>query len=184
MTWLTNQFLVAMPTISDSVFERAVVLICMHDEDGALGIVVNRVTELVLEDILNELDLDATGNPEAKLPVHFGGPCQLECGLVLHNAGQSWASTIKVGNEFCLTTSKDVLEAISENRGPEIFLPVLGFAGWESNQLEDEMQNNVWLSTPADSSIIFETPIQERWHKAASLVGIDIATISSVAGHA
>ncbi len=184
MTWLTNQFLVAMPSMSDSIFERTVVLVCMHDEEGALGIVVNRITELLLEDILKELNLDSYGNSETKLPVHFGGPCQVERGLVLHDASQSWSSTLRVGTEFGLTMSKDVLEAISENRGPEMFLPVLGFAGWESDQLENEMQNNMWLSTPADSSIIFDTPIQDRWLKAASLVGIDIATMSSVAGHA
>ena len=184
MNWLTNQFLVAMPSMSDSIFERTVVLVCMHDEDGALGIVVNRITELLLEDILKELDLDSNEHPETKSPVHFGGPCQVERGLVLHDASKSWASTILVGNNLGLTMSKDVLEAISENRGPDFFLPVLGFAGWESEQLEDEMRNNMWLSAPADSSIIFDTPIQDRWHKAASLVGIDIDTISSVAGHA
>ena len=184
MTWLTNQFLVAMPSMSDSIFERTVVLVCMHDKDGALGIVINRITELLLEDILKELDLEPNGQPEIKLPVHFGGPCQIERGLVLHDASKSWASTIKVGEDFGLTMSRDVLEDISENRGPQFYLPVLGFSGWESEQLEAEMQNNVWLSTPADSSIIFDTPVQDRWQKAASLVGIDIATISTVAGHA
>ncbi len=184
MTWLTNQFLVAMPTMSDSIFERTVVLVCMHDEDGALGVVINRITELHLEDILKELDLQPNEQPETKLPVHFGGPCQIERGLVLHDATRSWSSTIKVGNEFGLTMSRDVLEDISENRGPRFYLPVLGFSGWESEQLETEMQNNMWLSTPADFSIIFDTPVHERWQRAASLVGIDIATISTVAGHA
>ncbi len=184
MNWLTNHFLVAMPSLSDSIFERAVVLICLHDKDGALGIVVNRITQLLLEDILGELDLKCPDGSVDRRPVHFGGPCQLESGLVLHEAGPSWSSTLQVGTEFALTTSKDVLEAISENRGPEFIMPMLGFAGWESNQLETEMQNNVWLSTPADSSIIFNTPIQDRWHKAAALVGIDISTMSPVVGHA
>ncbi len=156
----------------------------MHDEDGALGVVINRITELLLEDILKELDLEPTERSETKLPVHFGGPCQIERGLVLHDSSQSWASTIEIGDEFGLTMSRDVLEAISENRGPQFYLPVLGFSGWESEQLETEMQNNMWLSTPADFSIIFDTPVQERWKKAASLVGIDIATISTFAGHA
>jgi len=163
MTWLTNQFLVAMPSMSDSIFERSVILICMHDEDGALGVVINRMTKLLLKDILAELDIQSEECPQSKLPVHFGGPCQIERGLVLHDAGQSWSSTIEVGNDLGLTMSKDVLEAICENRGPEFCLPVLGFSGWESNQLEAELRNNVWLSTPADFSIIFDTPVQERW---------------------
>ncbi len=184
MNWLTNQFLVAMPAMSDSIFERTVVLVCMHDEDGALGIVINRPTELLLEDILQELDLNPNSNPEAKLPVHFGGPCQVERGLVLHDSSKSWASTIRVGSEFGLTMSRDILEAISEERGPQFYIPLLGFSGWESEQLETEMRNNVWLSTPADRSIIFDTPVHERWQRAASLVGIDIATMSTVAGNA
>ena len=184
MTWLTNQFLVAMPSMSDSIFQRTVVLVCMHDEDGALGIVVNRTTELFLEDVLRELDINSNGNPESKLPVYFGGPCQIERGLVLHDSSMSWESTIRVGSDFGLTTSKDVLEAISEKRGPQCYIPLLGFSGWESDQLENEMRNNVWLSTPADHSIIFDTPIHERWQRAASLVGIDIETMSTVAGNA
>ena len=184
MPWLTNHFLVAMPSLMDSVFEKTVTLICQHNDEGALGIVVNRTTELTLGDILGELDLQSEDVPQIKLPVHFGGPVQIERGLVLHDSGDSWAATIPVGSELGLTMSKDVLEAISENRGPRRCLPLLGFAGWESGQLEAEMLENLWLSTPADNSIIFDTPVSERWHRAASLIGVDIAMMSSEAGHA
>ena len=184
MTWLTNNFLIAMPSLVNSIFEKTVILVCQHNEDGALGIVVNRTTELCLEDIISEVDLEATDVPEMKLPVHFGGPVQVDRGLVLHNSDNSWAATIPVGSGLSLTLSRDVLEAISENRGPELCMPLLGFAGWESKQLESEMRENVWLSTPVDSSIIFDTPIAQRWQRAASLVGVNIETLSAFAGHA
>ncbi len=184
MTWLTNHFLVAMPSLAESIFERTVILVCQHNEEGALGIVVNRTTELCLEDIIKELDLEAIDTPEMKQPVYFGGPVQVYRGLVLHDSTNSWAATISVGSGLSLTMSKDVLEAISENKGPDLCMPLLGFAGWESEQLEKEMANNVWLSTPVDNSIIFDTPISERWHRAASLVGVDIESLSSIAGHA
>lgn len=184
MAWLTNQFLIAMPSLTDSIFDRSVVLVCQHNEDGALGIVVNKLTDLCLKDILTELDLEVDDVPENETPVYFGGPVQVERGLVLHDSSNSWAATIAVGSELGLTMSKDVLEAISEKRGPSWCIPLLGFSGWESDQLESEMQENLWLTTPADSSILFDTPIHERWHKAASLVGIDIESLSTVAGHA
>ncbi len=184
MAWLTNQFLIAMPSLTDSIFDRSVVLVCQHNEDGALGIVVNKLTDLYMKDILTELDLEVEDVPENDTPVYFGGPVQVERGLVLHDSSNSWAATIAVGSELGLTMSKDVLEAISEKRGPSWCIPLLGFSGWESEQLESEMQENLWLTTPADSSILFNTPIHERWHKAASLVGIDIESLSTVAGHA
>ncbi len=184
MKWLTNHFLVAMPSLMNSIFEKSVILVCQHNEEGALGIVVNRTTELCLKDIVSELNLNTTDVPEMKLPVHFGGPVQVDRGLVLHDSQNSWAATIPVGSELNLTLSRDVLEAISENKGPQLCMPLLGFAGWDSAQLESEMSENVWLSTPADSSIIFDTPINQRWQRAASLVGINIETMPTYAGHA
>lgn len=184
MTWLTNQFLVAMPFLTNSLFEKTVVLVCQHDKDGALGIVVNKETSLLLEDILLELNLEFEPIPSLKTPVLCGGPVQMQRGLVLHDSKNSWAATIPVGDELNLTMSKDVMEAISEDRGPELCLPLLGYSGWESQQLEEELLNNYWLSTPADNSIIFDTPIEQRWQRAASLVGIDIASMSGVTGTA
>ncbi len=184
MTWLTNQFLIAMPFLTDSLFEKTVVLVCQHDEDGALGIVVNKTTGLFLEDILTELNLQYESVPSLRSPVFYGGPVQMQRGLILHDSKRSWAATIPIGNHLGLTMSKDVLEDISVNRGPELCLPVLGFSGWGSQQLEQEMRDNYWLSTPVDNSIIFDTPINERWQKAASIVGIDITSMSGFTGNA
>ncbi len=184
MTWLTNQFLIAMPALHDSYFERTVTLICQHNEEGALGIVVNRTTDLFLKDIFDQLEIPLADVPEMKLPVHNGGPVQTDRGLILHESRADWDATLQVGNNLGLTISPDVLEAISKKRGPKLCMPLLGFAGWERGQLESEMQNNVWLSAPADNSIIFDTPVAERWTKAAALVGINLSTISVEAGHA
>ena len=184
MTWMTNQFLIAMPALHDPYFERTVTLVCQHNEEGALGIVVNRTTDLFLKDIFDQLEIPPADVPEMKLPVHNGGPVQTDRGLILHESGDDWAATLPIGNDLGLTMSRDVLEAISEKRGPKLCMPLLGFAGWESGQLESEMQDNIWLSAPADSSIIFNTPVAERWTKAAALVGINLSTISVEAGHA
>lgn len=168
----------------DPHFEKTVTLICQHNDEGALGIVVNRVTDLHLKDIFEQLELTHNDAPELDLPVHYGGPVQIERGLILHDSGDNWAATIPVGHNLGLTMSRDVLEAISESRGPQRCIPLLGFAGWESGQLEQEMLDNVWLSAPADSSIIFDTPINDRWKTAASLVGIDPYAMSTEVGHA
>ena len=184
MPWLTNQFLIAMPSITDSIFDRSVILVCQHNKEGALGIVINKLTDWSMKDILEKLDLQVDDVPEIDTPVYFGGPVQTGRGLVLHDSGNSWEATIEVGNELGLTMSKDVLEAISNNCGPSWCMPLLGFSGWESQQLESEMEQNLWLTTPADSSIIFDTPTEQRWQKAASLIGVDIESISTIAGHA
>ena len=184
MAWLTNHFLIAMPSMDDPYFERTVTLVCQHNEEGALGIVVNRATDLYLKDIFDQLEIPLTDVPEIQMPVYFGGPVQTDRGLILHDSGNDWAATIPIGKTMGLTMSRDVLEAISENRGPKHCMALLGFAGWESGQLESEMHNNLWLSVPADSSIIFNTPVSERWEKAAELVGVNVAAMSTEAGHA
>jgi len=183
MAWLSNQFLIAMPTMKDPFFERTVTLICQHNEEGALGVVVNVTTDLKLIDIYEQLSLDHNDAPEVTQPVHYGGPVQSRRGLILHDSGDEFSS-IQIGTTLGLTTSRDVLEAISIQRGPRNCIPVLGFAGWESGQLEDEIRQNVWLATPANNSIIFDTPVQQRWESAASLVGVDFSTLSTEVGHA
>ena len=183
MAWLSNQFLIAMPSMKDPHFEKTVTLICQHSKDGALGIVVNRATDLHLKDIYEQLELDHNDAPEVQLPVHYGGPVQSQRGLILHDSGEDFSS-IRVGTTLGLTTSRDVLEAISFQQGPRNCMAVLGFAGWESGQLEEEMRQNVWLSVQADTSIIFDTPIERRWQRAAALVGVDFSTLSTEIGHA
>ncbi len=180
---LANQFIVAMPSMTDPYFERTVILICQHNDDGALGVVVNQTTDLKLKDLYEHLELEHNDAPEVSQPVHYGGPCHPHRGFFLHDSGEEWVS-IQVGSILGLTPARDILEAISQNTGPQKCMPLLGFAGWASGQLESEIRNNVWLSTPADNSIIFDTPLDKRWDQAASLIGIDFSTLSTEFGEA
>lgn len=181
---LTNQFLIAMPALADPNFVRTVTLICQHTEEGALGVVVNRTTDLRLGDVLAQLDLPEDRVRDPDTPVHYGGPVQTERGLILHETLGSWESTLAIGDSLGLTTSRDILEAIAENRGPEESLLALGYAGWSAGQLEREITENAWLSGPADNDIIFRTPMDERWPRAAALLGVDLTMMSREAGHA
>lgn len=181
---LANQFLIAMPTLMDPNFVRTVTLICQHSEEGALGVVINRTTTLTVREVLDQLSVprDQIKNPNA--PVFFGGPVQTERGLILHEGIGEWESTLPINDTLGLTTSKDILEAIAENRGPSNCMLALGYAGWGSGQLEREIRENAWLSGPANNDIIFQTPVDERWPRAAELVGVDITMLSGEAGHA
>ncbi len=181
--FLTNQFLLAMPSLEDVNFSRSVTLICEHNEEGALGVVINRPTNLSVREIFVQLDLEEKGIDCSNV-VHFGGPVQSERGLVLHENLGSWEYTLPITDSLGLTTSKDILNALSKGKGPDSFIFVLGYAGWIGGQLEAEIQENSWLIVPSSREILFETPIEQRWTKAAALAGIDIAKISSQVGHA
>ena len=181
---LANHFLIAMPTLADPNFERTVTLICQHNADGALGVVFNRTTNLVLADIFTQLELPNDKTERADEPVYHGGPVQTECGLILHDGDREWDATLQVGDSLSLTTSRDILEALATNEGPEHCLMALGYAGWGSGQLEREITENAWLSGPAKFDIIFSTPIEKRWTQAAASMGVDLTTMSREAGHA
>ncbi len=181
---LTNQFLIAMPSLGDPNFERTVTLICQHDANGALGVVINRPTQLTLGDVFLQLDLPADNVAEPESPIFNGGPVHTERGLVLHSNSGNWDSSLKVSDELSLTTSRDILEAMANNKGPKQSLMVLGYAGWGEGQLESEIRQNSWLSGPADNDIIFKTPTEDRWTKAAEQLGVDLTLMSSQVGHA
>ena len=181
---LENHFLIAMPMLADPNFEKTVTLICQHNDKGALGVVINRTTNLKVSEVLEQLSLPGNHLNNPNMLVHFGGPVQTERGLILHDQVGDWDSTLPVSDSLCLTTSKDILEAISENKGPKNCLLALGYAGWGDGQLEREISENAWLSGPADNDIIFHTPIEERWPNAAKLLGVDLAMLSTGAGHA
>ena len=183
---LSNQFLIAMPELEDPNFYRTVTLICQHDENGALGVIINRtVDSLSINDVLRQFSLP---KPESghlgHQPIYVGGPVHNELGLVLHRGLGDWQSTLKVGGQLGLTSSRDVLEAISHSGGPDDCLLVLGYAGWGAGQLDFEIQQNAWLTVPADPRIIFEVEVERRWAQAATSLGIDITTLSTGAGHA
>ena len=183
---LVNQFLIAMPELQDPNFSRTVTLICQHDANGALGVVINRPLEqLTLRDILDQFDLSspASDSPTGT-PVYLGGPVQQQLGLVLHEGIGEWGSTLKISDELGLTSSRDILESMSTAEGPNHALLTLGYAGWGAGQLEDEIQENAWLSVEADCEIIFRTPPKERWQAAAAKIGVDISQLAPGAGHA
>ena len=183
---LVNQFLIAMPELQDPNFSRTVTLICQHDANGALGVVINRPMEqLTLQDILDQFDLSSPASDSPiGAPVYLGGPVQQQLGLVLHEGIGEWGSTLKISDELGLTSSRDILESMSTAQGPNHALLTLGYAGWGAGQLEDEIQDNAWLSVEADCEIIFRTPPKERWQAAAAKIGVDISHLAPGAGHA
>ena len=184
MSYLEHQFLIAMPGMQDPNFMRGVTLLCQHNEEGALGITINRESEYVLEDVLEQLGLECGDEGIANMPVYVGGPVHPERGFVLHSDDRSWEATVSVGEGICVTTSRDVLEAISHGDGPRHFLVALGYAGWEPGQLEDEMRENAWLNVMATAEIIFDLPVDQRWAQSVAQLGIDVATLQPAGGHA
>ena len=183
--FLSNQFLVAMPRLDDEHFIQSVTLMCEHNPDGALGVIINRPTELTLTAMLEHMGLSHEGLGEAaERQVYWGGPVQPERGFVIHGPPGGWESSLKVNDELYITTSRDVLSAIGQGRGPESYLVALGYAGWEAGQLESEIMLNAWLNTPVDRAILFETPVPERWEAATRLLGVDVTLLAGEAGHA
>jgi putative transcriptional regulator len=181
---LTNHFLIAMPGLADPNFEKTVTYVCAHNEDGAMGITINRPLDLVLEEVLQQMQLEATTEAIANTVVYQGGPVQIDRGFVLHNPRSGWDSSISISQHIDMTTSRDVLKAIAEGEGPEDCLIALGYSGWGAGQLENEIRQNAWLSGPANSDIIFRTPVHQRWEMAARALGVDLDLISSDVGHA
>lgn len=181
---LTNHFLIAMPQLADPNFFHTVTYICEHTPEGALGIVINRPMELTLGDILEHMEIEVSAPSVAATPVYMGGPVQQERGFVLHHPVQAWESTLRITEQIGLTTSRDILRAIAGGEGPGQALIALGYAGWGAGQLERELADNAWLSGPADESILFDSPDQERWQRAAALLGVDLNLLSGDAGHA
>ncbi len=181
---LSNQFLIAMPGLDDPNFSRTVTYLCDHSEQGSMGIVVNRPMELSLADMLAQLDIQITEPDSSGQRIYLGGPVQTDRGFVLHTGDEEWDSTLRVSPDLSLTTSKDILEAIAQGRGPTHTLVALGYAGWAAGQLENEISANSWLSGPADDSILFTLPADERWKAAARVLGVDLDLLSGEAGHA
>ena len=181
---LKNNFLIAMPSMADPNFSQTVTYLCVHDADGAMGIVINRPMPFGLGVVLSQLDLSPREGTMDDVPVYQGGPVQPERGFILHRPGSDSESVMKVTEEVSVGTSKDLLEAISRGTGPEQALIALGYAGWAAGQLEREVTENAWLTGPANLDILFDTPAEQRWQRAATLLGVDLARISPDVGHA
>jgi len=181
--YLSNQFLVAMPGLEDENFRHSVTLLCEHSEKGALGLVVNRPTDLLLSDMLDQMGVSHEAITTDPI-VFWGGPVQPERGFVVHRAPGGWDSTLQVDGNLFVTTSRDVLAAIGQGAGPNEYLVLLGYAGWGEGQLEHEILSNSWLNTPVDTEVLFQIPPSSRWSAAARLLGVDITQLASRAGHA
>ncbi|MEK6735191.1 MAG: YqgE/AlgH family protein [Pseudomonadota bacterium] len=181
---LTHHFLIAMPALADSVFSKTLTYICEHTEQGALGLVINRPTDLTLVNLFKQLGIPQSDSLVETTPVLFGGPVQLECGFVLHHPVGKWQSTLVVNKEVGLTTSIDILKAIANADGPDQALIAMGYAGWAAGQIEYELTQNSWLTVPASSDVIFNLPSEERLPAALRLLGVDYANLSNEIGHA
>ncbi|HEV7245869.1 MAG TPA: YqgE/AlgH family protein [Shinella sp.] len=188
--FLDGQFLIAMPGMADSNFSRAVVYICAHSDDGAMGFIINRAQQLSFSDVL--LHLDLVGEDEVirlpgstlDFPIRCGGPVESGRGFVLHSDDYMSESSIPVSDDICLTATLDIVRAISRGRGPQKGLMMLGYAGWGAGQIENEMGANGWLSCPAQEELIFDTNLDSKYERALGLMGISPAMLSTEAGHA
>ncbi|HWZ63090.1 MAG TPA: YqgE/AlgH family protein [Steroidobacteraceae bacterium] len=181
---LTNHLLIAMPQLNDPNFSQTVALICEHTDKGALGIVLNKPLPMKLSDVLSQMKLEPSSEDIATQPVLRGGPVHTDRGFVLHRPGGEWDHTHKVSETIQVTTSRDVLAAMARGEGPSDAFIALGYAGWDSGQLERELKDNAWVSMPVDARIVFDLPFEERWAGAWRLMGVDPGRLSPEAGHA
>lgn len=184
MRSLQGHFLIAMPAMGDPNFHETVTFMCTHDAEGALGIIINRPTDMPLGKVFDQLSLEVLDHRQAAKPVLSGGPMARDQGFVLHRSTQQYESTLQTGSDIRVTLSSDILGDLARGEGPEPVLVALGYAGWGAGQLEAELGANAWLSVLADRSVLFETPFEERWAAAAGLLGVDISQITPYAGHA
>ncbi len=191
MDSLENQLLIAMPTLGDPYFNKTVTYICEHNDEGAMGLIINLPVNLSLNELLAQLEdekekIEEQNEHTDKLEqrVLSGGPVAQERGFVLHSPQSCWSSSLSLSDDIMITTSKDILLSLGTKAAPENYMVTLGYAGWGPGQLEEELQSNSWLTTPADADILFNTPIEQRWKKATEKLGIDIAHLSTDVGHA
>jgi putative transcriptional regulator len=181
---LTHHFLIAMPNMADPHFSKTLTYICEHNEQGALGLVVNRPIDMTLAKLLEQVSIPVAAKQCASIPVHFGGPVQTDRGFVLHDPVGQWQSTLAISSEIGLTTSKDILQAVACGEGPQQILVTLGYAGWAPGQIEYELAQNAWLTVAARHDVIFELPAEQRFAAAMDLLGVNYASLSENAGHA
>jgi len=181
---LANHLLVAAPTLQQEPFTRSVGLVCQHDADGAMAVLVNQPSEYTLGDVFAQIGIQCQDPQLQAVPVLNGGPVHAERGFVLHDDARNWGSSLAVAEGLYLTTSRDILQAMAAGQGPRNALVALGCAGWGPGQLENELAENSWLAVPSDATILFSLPLAERWHGAAGLLGVDLAHLADYSGRA
>ena len=182
--FLQDHFLVAMPGMTDPNFYHAVMYICEHNDNGAVGIIINRPTTISLAEVLSDMKINVQDDIVRHIPVLFGGAVHQERGFVVHRPKGAWRSTLSASEDIFITTSRDILEALAIHQGPKDVLVALGCCAWEPGQLEDEILKNIWLTLPANSHIAFEIPFESRYTEAMATLGINLANLSDEAGHA
>ena len=173
-----------MPNMVDPNFAKSVTYICEHNDQGALGVVVNRPIDMTLRTLFEQIEIPLPDDHRGRMPVYFGGPVQVDRGFVLHRPAGEWQSTLSIKQQVGLTTSRDILQAVADGSGPEQILVSLGYAGWAPGQLEQELSQNAWLTVPADLDVIFNLPPEQRLSAAMKLLGVDLARLSDDVGHA
>ena len=182
--YLTGQLLVAMPNMRDPRFEKTVIYMCVHNAEGAVGLVLNRQIEsITFPDLLRQLEIE-TDDEAPQLPIHFGGPVETGRGFVLHSADYGQTGTIMLGDLIGLTATVDILKDLAAHRGPRSSMLALGYAGWGPGQLDDEIQQNAWLNVPSDEDLVFDSRLDTKWSRAIAKLGIDPSLLSGDAGHA
>jgi len=184
---LSNHFLVAMPGMKDPFFHRSVIYICEHNEEGAMGLIVNAPIDITVGGMLERVDVDSV-HPQIhkeslEMPVLNGGPVSEDRGFILHEPKDSYQSSIQMTDQISVTTSKDILSVLGTEAEPRSYVVALGYSGWTAGQLEKELAENSWLTVEADPEVIFDTPVQDRWQKAVKMLGIDPGQLSVDAGH-
>lgn len=179
-----NHFLIAMPGMHDPNFARGVTLLFQHNDDGAMGIMINRRSDFTLGEIFAQMHIANESTDLAAQPVLLGGPVQPERGFVVHDDTREWGSSLRVHERLAVTTSRDILDAMARGKGPARALMALGYAGWGAGQLEAELAENAWLTVPADEAILFDTPIESRWQAAAGRIGVNMDRLTDYSGRA
>lgn len=185
---LTNHFLIAMPAMLDPIFAGSVIYVCEHNAKGAMGMVINKPTDMTVSGLFDRIDLKLENIPDShpmrECPVMFGGPVQDDRGFVLHAPPGKFSSTLRVNEDIAFTTSRDILEAVAAGEAPERLMVSIGYSGWSAGQLEQEILANGWLTVAADKHILFDLPLEQRFAAALALLGVDPLMLASVAGHA
>jgi putative transcriptional regulator len=182
--YLTNQLLIAMPYMGDPNFAQTVVLVCDHNSQSALGLILNKPLPMRMREIFEQLEIKLGNGPLWERQVLRGGPMQTDRGFVVHRAFGEWDTTLKVSDALHVTTSPDILAAMASGQGPDEAVVALGYAGWDGGQLEQEIRANAWLSVPVDLGLIFELPFESRWYAAGRLLGVDLSRLSPTGGNA
>lgn len=183
-TSLANHLLIAMPSLTDSTFERTVIYVCEHHVQGTVGIIINRPMKFPLGVVFDQLQIESISQEITDRPLLFGGPVQPERGFVIHRPTGTWRSSLSLGDDVTVTTSNDIIRAIASETGPKEVLVALGYAGWTDNQLEEEVMNNQWLVCPYKAELLYEVPFDLRWEYAGLSIGVKMNQLSINVGHA